>query len=141
MSEIVGTWELKSLTFTEKEKIVSYPFGRNVNGLVIYHGNGYMSGVISGEGRPEVSSTATRGISDAERLAISRNFIAYAGKYRIEDDMVCHMVMSSFLPNLMNEESHNSKFEVNGNILITTSIPQNDLNKNIVLQVIWEKIE
>ena len=139
--KIVGTWKLKSLTFMDEGRIVSHPFGRSVNGLVIYQETGYMSGIISGEGRPEVTSTATKGISDAERLAISKNFIAYAGEYRIEGDIIYHKVMSSFLPNLMNEESHNSKFEMKENTLITTSMQQNNPDSNLALQVIWEKID
>ena len=45
--KIVRTWKLKSLTFMDEGRIVSHPFGRSVNGLVIYKETGCMSGIIS----------------------------------------------------------------------------------------------
>ena len=140
MESIVGIWRIISFDLVSESRGILQPFGEALNGLVYYLQNGFMSGIISGSGRPDVSATATLGIPDSERVAISRRFIAYAGKYTIEDNTVFHHVEVSFVPNLMRKEAHRNLFEVQGNRMTTRSIPKNTGNEEPVLELSWERI-
>lgn len=137
---IIGTWKLLSFEVIKDDETRVNPFGKELNGLLIYHENGYMSGIISGEGRPNISSTASMGISEKERAAIAQNFIAYAGKYHINGDMVIHEIEVSFLPNLIGEKSHSNSFIVMNNKLITVSKNQNLGNNSISVTLEWERV-
>ncbi len=137
MSSIIGTWKLLSYQLRKKGNI-SFPLGENVRGLLIYQENGYMSGIISGENRPDVTSPASMGISEKERLEISKNFIAYSGKFFVEGNKIVHSVEVSFVPNLMGKTNHAGTFEVNDNNLTISSIPQ--LYNGVCMEAKWDKI-
>ena len=141
MKTIIGTWRLLSLEFIKKTGEVVYPFGKEVKGLLIYQSNGYMSGMISGEGRPNISAPATKGIPDKERLAISKNFIAYAGKYLVEGNQIIHNIEVSFVPNLMGNSSHAGTFSLKNSILCIASKQQPGEDDEFSINVLWEKVE
>lgn len=140
METIIGTWRLKSLEIWRKTGEVIFPFGKAVKGLLIYQDNGYMSGIISGEGRPNVSAPATMGIPENERAAISQNFIAYAGKYSLEDNTILHDIEVSFIPNLMGNSSHGGMFSLNGDNLTITSKQLSLKDGDAQIKVLWRKV-
>jgi len=140
MKSITGTWRLLSLEIRKKDNEVIYPFGKEVKGILIYQNNGYMSGMISGEGRPNVSAPATMGIPEKERLEISKNFIAYAGKYLVEDNRIIHDIEVSFIPNLMGSSSHAGNYHLDGNNLCITSEQRAGRNNDSSIKVVWGKV-
>ena len=138
MQSIKGTWLLQSLIMENENKTIE-PFGRNVKGVLIYTEDGYMTGIISATERPNVSSPAMMGLSDEERIAISKNFNAYAGRYKVEADKIIHYVESSFVPNLMTLQEHVLSFNVEDNKLVTVSIPAiKELQSNQII-LTWER--
>ncbi len=140
MKFIIGTWRLLSLEIRKYTGEVIYPFGKEVKGILIYQNNGYMSGMISGEGRPNVSAPATMGISENERLEISKNFIAYAGKYQVEDNKIIHNVEVSYIPNLMGSSSHAGNYHFDNNNLCITSEQRSGIDTKSSIKVVWEKV-
>ena len=140
MKSITGTWRLLSLELKKKTGETVYPFGKEVKGLLLYQRDGYMSGIISGEGRPHVSVPATMGIPENERLAISKNFIAYAGKYHTEGHKIIHAVEVSFIPNLTGSSSHAGTFSFINNKLCITSEQGSGSNNEFLIKVTWEKV-
>ncbi len=140
MKTIIGTWRLLSLELRKETGEVIFPLGKEVKGLLLYQNDGFMSGIISGEGRPNVSVPAAVGIPDAERLAISKNFIAYSGRYSIDNDKIVHSVEVSFVPNLMGNSSHIGTFSLIGDNLSIKSKQLSKKNKNYLI-VIWERIK
>lgn len=140
MNTIIGTWKLLSIVMNNAG-LNHKPFGEKVTGLLIYHENGYMTGIISGENRPKISRPAMFGIPEEERLAISNHFIAYGGKYSIEEDTVSHEIMVSFVPNLMDGTPHRSKFSLADNQLIIKSEPIHQKDHIITLTLTWERVK
>ncbi len=137
MNSIIGTWELVSLEVKNSKHILT-PFGKNVKGLLIYQSNGFMSGIISGEERPQVSSAALFGLSEKERSEIAKNFIAYAGTFHVENDKIIHHVKVSFIPNLMVKSAHTSSFSLNNNRLEITSKQADKTGETITITLIWQ---
>ncbi len=141
MESIVGTWRLCTIQLKCSSNEPVYPFGKNVRGLLIYHDNGYMSGIISGSDRPFVSSPALTGIKEHERAAIAMHFNAYAGRYEIKADKVIHNIEVSFVPNLMKDSSHISRYVLAGDILILSStIPSSDTGPDISIVISWRRV-
>lgn len=137
MDSIIGTWKLLSYELKKEGKVI-FPLGKKVNGLLLYQENGFMSGIISGENRPNVTKPATMGIPDNERLEISKNFIAYSGKYCVDNDKIIHSIEVSFIPNLIGDTSHFGIFELKGNNLVIKSTPLS--LKEIIVEVTWVKV-
>ena len=73
-------------------------------------------------------------------IAISKNFISYAGKYTVEDDKIIHNIMVSFVPNLMEEKAHTISFLFSGNKLITMSQPIHRNGHKISITLTWERV-
>ncbi len=56
MNELVGAWELVSFEATAPDGAVSYPFGPDAIGLLVYTDSGHMSVAIAEAGRPSFTS-------------------------------------------------------------------------------------
>ena len=139
MSKIIGTWRLQSFELQLSNEEIIFPFGKEAKGLLIYEPNGFMSGMISGEGRPNVSKPATIGIPENERAAIANKFIAYAGRYIIERNNIIHKIEVSFIPNLMGESSHAGNFQVEDNkLLISSDISEKGKTASVITK--WIKM-
>lgn len=83
---IVSVWREELATGRRVEQLGTAPLG-----LIIYTPSGHMSATLtSGERR----STDT----DAERAAVHRSMVAYAGRYDVEGDAVLHRVEASWQP-------------------------------------------
>ena len=139
MELIAGTYRLLSLEARSKDHGAMFPLGRDVRGVVIYGGDGYMSGMISGENRPNVTSPALAGMSKEEREAIAKTFIAYAGKYTVRDGWIIHDVEVSFIPNLMGGPSHIHSYRLDGDTLTITPRPVSMNMKRTEVILTWKK--
>ncbi|PGZ44913.1 hypothetical protein COE56_28540 [Bacillus anthracis] len=67
--------------------ILSFSFGRNLDGLLIYNNEGYMSVSITGENQPckvilDFENTST------EEQALAVNHISYSELFKIEGEIV-----------------------------------------------------
>ena len=138
MDTIIGTWELSSLELKIGKK-TTYPFGENLSGLLIYQENGYMSGIMSGENRPDITSPAIMGIDNKERVEIAKNFIAYSGRYEVDGNKIIHKVIASFVPNLMNGQPHISYYLLQDKRLWISSPPAKKDGKEVSVMLIWKR--
>ena len=88
-SEIVGVWQLVSYSrYSAEENKTTFPFGANPAGYLIYTASGYMSIVVTGEGRPAVSPTDNK--LDEKQSKLFATMIAYSGTYKLDGDKVTH---------------------------------------------------
>jgi Lipocalin-like domain len=67
-----------------------YPLGEDARGVLIYTADGFMSVQISKPGRPAHADRALHGGTDAQRAAAAAGYLAYAGRYSVEGDVVTH---------------------------------------------------
>jgi hypothetical protein len=69
-SETVGVWQPVSYSrYSAEENQTTVPFGTNPAGYLIYTESGYMSIVVTGEGRPAVSPTPQLAKSPGQQVA------------------------------------------------------------------------
>jgi hypothetical protein len=120
MSEkFVGTWKLVSFEYRSGDQ-VTYPFGKNPVGYIMYNDEGYMSVALMASNRRRFSSTDLIGGTTEELVAAASTYISYCGKYEVTEDKVVHLIEVSFYPNWIGEKQVQFyKFEEDKLILST----------------------
>ncbi|WP_424102388.1 lipocalin-like domain-containing protein [Moorena producens] len=107
----VGTWKLIELKSVDKEQKISYPYGKNPVGHIIYTKEGYMSASIMMSNRLNLGLSMEeiqngRNVSKLQLITnilkyikatfryfmAARNYVSYSGKYEIRDNKVIHHV-------------------------------------------------
>ncbi|MGN0003355.1 MAG: lipocalin-like domain-containing protein [Sphingobacterium composti] len=91
-NEIIGTWKL--LSYIEVpvggEEYV-FPIGTNPKGILIFSPDGYMSVQISVKNPIKFDTEDRLSQTDEKIAARSKKYIAFTGKYSI-DNVLCHVI-------------------------------------------------
>jgi len=104
--ELIGSWSLESwaIGYSDRDDL-SYPYGEDPQGLIIYSKDGWMSATISRSERnllPE--DVAFRRLPDDLKAAAFTSYFHYAGRYRVVDGDVIHYVTTALNPNMIGTE-------------------------------------
>ncbi|MBI2304586.1 MAG: lipocalin-like domain-containing protein [Chloroflexi bacterium] len=95
----VGTWRLVSFELRSADGQVSYPYGQDAAGYIMYNEDGYMSVAFMSANRPKFVSGNIRGGSTEEKVAAVDTDVSYCGTYEIQGDKVIHHIEVSLFPN------------------------------------------
>jgi hypothetical protein len=94
-----GTWQLQSFEIRSSDGEVSYPYGRDATGYLIYTEDGYMAVALMNANRANFhSADMLEGSSDEKQIAFN-TFASYCGTYGVQEDKVVHHVQASLFPN------------------------------------------
>lgn len=97
---ILGAWTLSSYVIADLSgENREYPLGEDARGVLIYTADGFMSVQISKPRRRAYVDRALHGGTDAERAAAAAGYLAYAGRYSVQDQVVTHKPLLSLFPN------------------------------------------
>lgn len=139
-ASIIGPWKLVSLEIQRENGEVTYPFGKNAQGSLIYTESGRFSAQVMCPDRPRfASSDQLKGTPD-EIKANYEGFVSYYGSYEFdrEKGLVFHHVEGSLFPNW--EGQRLKRFvELLGNRL-KLSTPPSLWAGEIVAILLWERI-
>ena len=142
MQDFIGTWKLLSCEFRTSDGDVSYPFGEEVGGLIIYTEEGYVSATVMNPNRPCFESgKQTQGTPEEIKTAFE-GYVAYFGTFEVdrEEGIVYHHVQGSLLPNWIGEpQKRFFEFEGARLTLSTPPIPFGD--GEVIGALCWERIE
>lgn len=118
-ADLLGTWQLEAWTIGyEGREDVSFPFGEDPVGLLIYSQDDWMSASISRRVRSELPADTPFRRIDADLLAEAfRDYFHYAGRYRVSDNDVTHYVTQSLNPNFVGSEQLRH-VEIDGDTLV-----------------------
>lgn len=105
-NRLPGAWKLLSWQiFGSEPDSITEPFGSKPVGLLQYTPDGWMSAAICRPDRPLLPTGIGPKHMAAEPLADSwRSYFHYAGRWRIEGDVVIHSVELSLNPALVNTD-------------------------------------
>lgn len=104
--DLVGAWELESwvIGYSDRDDL-SYPYGEDPKGLLVYTDDGWMSAAIArGERDRFPEDVSYRRIPDQARSGAFESYFHYAGRYRIQGGDVIHYVSMSLNPNFPGTE-------------------------------------
>ena len=104
--DLVGTWELESWTIGYADRDdMSFPYGEEPQGLLLYSTDGWMSASICIPDREHLpEDVGYRKLPDALKAAAFSSYFHYAGRYRVVDGDVVHYVTQSLNPNFPGSE-------------------------------------
>lgn len=105
-SDLVGAWELESwaIGYADRDDL-SYPYGEEPRGLLLYTEDGWMSAAIARPQRQRFpEDVAFRKIPDAAKGEAYTSYFHYAGRYRVQGGDVIHYVSMSLNPNFPGTE-------------------------------------
>lgn len=138
---LVGIWKLSSFEFKESNGNVTYPFGKEAKGILIYSEQGYMSVHVMRPDRPPfISGDQSKGTLEEIRTAFE-GCISYYGRYEVDEDnkIVTHHVEGSLFPNWTGQ-SLQRYFEFQGkNTLILRTTPLQIFTPGAVGVLVWNK--
>ncbi len=138
-NQFIGTWRLISCEIRDSEGQVSYPFGEDALGFLIYTDDGYMSGTLMRANRPHFAVGDVLGGTLEEQAMATQTYLAYCGRYEIQDNKVIHHVESSLFPNWVGvDQARFFEFKEGKLVLSTPQILAS--GKESVGYLIWEHV-
>jgi hypothetical protein len=135
-AEVVGTWKLVSATsVTSNGQRNEAPYGVGPTGFLTYFEDGRMTSIISYGGRKPL-----RAIPRVEEQAEAfKTFLAYAGRFTLNEDKVIHHVEISSIQSYVGKDLVRSiRFEGDQIVLVT---PPTLVNGSIQsIELIWQRL-
>ena len=139
--QFIGSWELISSEFRRSDGEVSYPWGRDTVGILMYDADGNMSGQIMRPDRTEFVLKDHMKGTPSEIKSAFEGYIAYYGTYEIKEDekTVIHHVEGSLMPNMVGRAMRRF-YEFSDNRLVLTTPAIQVGGQQVVGVLIWERL-
>ena len=137
--DFVGVWRLVSYVFIDAGGTVSYPFGMEPRGYIVYTADGYMSVNMMPSGRPNFRTAELLGGSTEEKARAVDTFLSYCGTYDVQGDQVIHHVEVSLLPNWSDGDQRRF-YQLDGRRLTLSTAPQLLRGKVQTPVLVWERV-
>jgi hypothetical protein len=134
-----GTWRLLSLEAKTSTGDVSYPYGKDATGYLLYSREGYMSVSVMQAHRANFGSQDDMQATPEEKLAAFDSYASYSGRYELRDEKVIHRIEISLFPNWSGNEQARL-FEFSGDRLTLSTPPMLVGGVERTLLAIWERV-
>ena len=119
---LVGAWRLVHWEQRGEDGAVTYPFGADARGYLLYTAQGVVSATLSAVDRPPFGSDDFLTAGEAEWGRASRTYLAYCGRYEVRGDTVVHHVELCSFPNWVGTDLER-RLEVAGGRLVLSTPP------------------
>jgi len=136
---LLGAWKLKSLETRASDGSVSYPWGKEVLGYVIFSPEGYLCVAIMNANRKKFSSQDMKGGTVEERANAADSYLSYCGPYEIERNKFRVKVEVSLFPNWISGIQERN-FKIKGKKLSVLTAPTLVNGKEQVGYLIFERV-
>jgi hypothetical protein len=138
-SSVVGIWNLISITTETDDGTISYPYGKDIGGMLMIDARGYFSVHVMSMKRPSFKIPDPRAGTTEEIKIAFENYIGYYGTFDLDETtrkLTLH-VKGSWLPNWIGDQTRYYKFE--GNRMTITTAPVLFDGKNRVGKLTFER--
>jgi hypothetical protein len=134
-----GTWRLASFELRSADGQVTYPFGEEPVGYIMYNQDGFMSVTFMASERQKFASNDPQKGTVEEKSAAMDTFFSYCGRYEVQDNKVVHHIEVSLFPNWTGKKQERMyKFE--GGRLKLSTPPFQVGGFEQTAHLIWERI-
>ena len=137
--QFVGAWRLLSLEARSSMGDVSYPYGEDAAGYLLYASEGYMSVSIMQAGRASFASPDAQKAPAEEKAAAFDTYSSYSGRYEVRGQKVIHHVEISSFPNWTGKEQERF-FAFSGDRLTLSAPPMRIGGVEQNLAAIWQRL-
>ena len=141
--KFTGAWRLISTEYRSEEGEVTYPFGQETIGQLMYDGKRNMAAQIINARRPHFTSNDWLKGTPEEIKAAFEGYRCYFGTYDVDEKskIITHHVQGSSFPNWMTGEvEHVRHYEFSGNRLTLRTGPILMGGKTVVGRLVWEQL-
>ena len=137
---LFGTWKLVSSVGHWSDGRVTYPYGENPEGMLVYDAQGHFSGQIQGQGRPLFESGNLLKGAPEEIKAAFEGYVAYYGTYEVNEEAasLTHHVQGSLFPNWVGN-TQTRLYEFKDEKLSLTTLPFVGKRNQLTLTLLWER--
>lgn len=134
---LLGTWKLISWQFKWENGKITYPFGEDAIGYLIYTEDGYMSAQIMAANRPNyIDENAP---TPAEIVAVAETCFTYCGKYQVFSDKIIHYPEVSTEPSMVGVAQERFFKIIDNQIYLST--PPFEMNGiQTISHLVWGRI-
>jgi hypothetical protein len=136
---LYGTWKLKSIETRASDGSVSYPWGKEALGYVIFSPEGYFCVAIMSANRRRFSSQDLKGGNLEERASAAGSYLSYSGPLEIEKDKFRVKVEVSLFPNWVGELQERY-YKIEGKTLSVSTTPTLVSGKEQIGYLIFERV-
>lgn len=101
---LVGSWDLEAFEVELADGRSVFPMGADALGRLMYSADGRMSATLSTANRAALSVPRLEAFGrapESEKAAAFDSFLAYVGRYTVEDGAVVHHVELASVPNIV----------------------------------------
>lgn len=139
-SDLIGTWRLVSFEMRDEDDEVTYPYGPDAVGFILYSADGYMAVEMMAAHRAPFADGDTLGGTDAERLGAAATYRSYCAEWEFLGDRVRHHFRASLYPNRTGttEERY---VDYAGNRMTLSTAPQRSDGKLRRNYLVWERVQ
>ena len=138
--KLLGTWKLVSCVGHWSDGRITYPYGSNPAGLLVYDADSNFSAQIQDQDRPLFESGNLLKGAPEEIKAAFEGYVAYYGTYEVDeaDGSLTHHVQGSLFPNWVGVDQKRL-FEFSDNRLLLTTPPFVGKRSQLTLTLVWER--
>jgi hypothetical protein len=136
---LVGTWKLVLWENRSTDGRVTYPLGKDAEGLIMYGDDGYMFVAIMRARRALFDAGDLLGGSAEEKAQAAETYVSYCGRYDLEGDTVVHHVKLSLFPNWVGVDQERL-VEITGDRLTLSTRPILLEGTEQTAHLVWERL-
>ena len=140
--KFVGVWKLipEGLKYSYSDGEISYPFGLNVMGQIIYTSNNQMSAQLMNPDRKCFGSSVIKEVTSEEAVEAFKGYMGYYGTYELDEKqgVVIHHVRGSYFPNWVGQDLKRY-YVLSDNKLILTTFPVQTFTRQLIVELTWER--
>ncbi len=137
---LIGTWKLLSCEVRYSDGSVSYPWGRDAQGFLIYSTDGYMMAVLCNAHRPRFAGNDLVHASPEEQAQAAQTYLSYGGPYELQGKTLIHHVQVSLFPNWVGQDQVRVIEELEGDRLTLRAQPMLIAGKVGTGYLIWKRV-
>ncbi len=138
-NRFIGTWRLVSYEVRSTDGQITYPWGQDALGYLIYNKDGYMMVAIMSGNRPKFASSDFIGGSVEEKTDAADTYISYGGRYEVKGGRVIHHIEICSYPNWTGVDQERI-FEFVGDRLELQSLPTLYGGIQQTAHLIWQRV-
>jgi len=138
---VIGMWKLISFETHDDDGTVTYPFGKDVAGLLMINTRGYFSVHVMNMKRPSFKIADPRGGTPGEIQTAFENYIGYYGTFDLDETkgVIIFHVGGAWLPNWIGSDQ-TRYYTLRGNRMTISTAPTLFDGKKRVGKLIWERV-
>lgn len=119
-SDFIGSWKLLVWEIRYENGKITYPFGADAMGQILYAEDGHMSATVRRKERAGFSKPNPRDLTAEDKAGAFEEYFHYAGSWQIVGDTVVHMVTMSLNPNMTgSDQIRHAVFLKNGDLVLS----------------------